>query len=196
MTASTASYDQLIALAQGGVDLPSPEQAKAIRIAAGLTQRELAAAIGASVDSLSRWERGEVRPEGANRTRYALFLREAARTQRQRRREMSTILGGPTMTIFGEYPEEQARADLEALAAAGEQGVTVVFAERAGKTVYMGGGVRDPGETRERFKLLARRGLATASGVKTDWENGTAIREKEHFLISPAGVAALEEASS
>ncbi len=54
--------------------LPSPEERRNIRLEAGISQQELAAALGASRVTLSRWETGTRRPRGEMAIRYARAL--------------------------------------------------------------------------------------------------------------------------
>jgi DNA-binding transcriptional regulator YiaG len=49
-----------------------------LRLAAGLSQGELAAAIGVTPACISRWEAGDRRPRGAAAVAYAQLLRELA----------------------------------------------------------------------------------------------------------------------
>lgn len=54
--------------------LPDPEQRRALRHQLGLEQREVAAELGVSVQTLSAWENGRSRPTGERRERYAALL--------------------------------------------------------------------------------------------------------------------------
>jgi DNA-binding transcriptional regulator YiaG len=49
-----------------------------VRIAAGISQGELAAAVGVTAACISRWEAGDRRPRGEAAARYAQTLRELA----------------------------------------------------------------------------------------------------------------------
>ena len=49
-----------------------------LRVAAGLSQGEMAAAIGVTPACISRWEAGDRRPRGAAAVAYAQLLRELA----------------------------------------------------------------------------------------------------------------------
>jgi transcriptional regulator with XRE-family HTH domain len=61
------------------LDLPPPEQRRALREAAELTQQELADVIGVSKQAISHWETGIRTPRGAFLGRYV----EALRTLRE-----------------------------------------------------------------------------------------------------------------
>lgn len=52
---------------------------RAIRIASGLSMREIADAIGATESRLSRWETGNARPTGEAAARWAQLLDELAK---------------------------------------------------------------------------------------------------------------------
>lgn len=56
--------------------LPRREVARAIRIAAGVTQQDLADELGTSRNTISRWETGERNPSPRLRARYAMILRQ------------------------------------------------------------------------------------------------------------------------
>lgn len=63
-------------------DLPVPAERRRLRMAAGLTLRQLAEIVGTSHSAVSRWETGQREPRGANRRIYAVALdelREVAR---------------------------------------------------------------------------------------------------------------------
>ena len=55
--------------------LPTPEECRAIRLAASLSVREFAAALGVSSAVLGDWETGRRRPSSGFRERYAEGLR-------------------------------------------------------------------------------------------------------------------------
>jgi len=54
--------------------LPEPEQRRALRLALGIEQREIAEDLGVSVQTVSAWENGKARPTGVRRERYAALL--------------------------------------------------------------------------------------------------------------------------
>lgn len=68
--------NQLIAQAKALRDLPTPERAKCIRAAAGITQDVLAEEVGVHRVTIARWEAGLTRPGGAPGVKYARLLRQ------------------------------------------------------------------------------------------------------------------------
>ncbi|QIY95871.1 helix-turn-helix transcriptional regulator [Streptomyces sp. S1D4-11] len=56
-------------------DLPAPAERRAIRQAAGLSQGELAEAIGVTRQAVSHWEAGTRTPKGALLDRYVAAIR-------------------------------------------------------------------------------------------------------------------------
>ncbi|WP_435601262.1 helix-turn-helix transcriptional regulator [Streptomyces sp. C10-9-1] len=56
-------------------DLPSPAERRAIRQAAGLSQGELAEAIGVTRQAVSHWEAGTRTPQGTAMERYVSAIR-------------------------------------------------------------------------------------------------------------------------
>lgn len=58
--------------------LPPPVVARAIRIAAGASQQQLADELGVNRVSVARWEAGDRRPRGELRIRYAALLEQLA----------------------------------------------------------------------------------------------------------------------
>jgi DNA-binding transcriptional regulator YiaG len=54
--------------------LPPPERARAIRVAAGVSQQRLADELGVHWTTLARWERGERQPRPKQRVAYAELL--------------------------------------------------------------------------------------------------------------------------
>lgn len=73
-TASLSEIERLAERARLRGQLPSPAMCRAIRINAGVTQEELAAAVGVSRQTLIHWERAERRPRLDARERYARAL--------------------------------------------------------------------------------------------------------------------------
>jgi transcriptional regulator with XRE-family HTH domain len=59
-------------------DAAQSGRGRRIRLAAGLSQAELAAAVGVSPVAISRWEAGDRRPRGGAAVAYAQLLRELA----------------------------------------------------------------------------------------------------------------------
>lgn len=58
--------------------LPSPRVRQQLRVAAGLTQAEVADAIGVQRVAVARWEAGLTQPHRGNRLKYAHLLRRLA----------------------------------------------------------------------------------------------------------------------
>lgn len=56
--------------------LPTPEHARAIRRAAGVTQTRMAQELGVTRATINRWESGERRPRGKHLAAYAAVLAE------------------------------------------------------------------------------------------------------------------------
>lgn len=54
--------------------LPSPALARAVRVAAGVTQQRLADEVGVHRMTVARWETGERHPRGAMAARWAEVL--------------------------------------------------------------------------------------------------------------------------
>ena len=67
---------ELLARAKAASRLPTPSRRRSIREAAGVTQAELAAALGVSKPALERWERGDARPRGRHAAAYAALLEQ------------------------------------------------------------------------------------------------------------------------
>jgi DNA-binding transcriptional regulator YiaG len=59
--------------------LASPERARALRVAAGLTQEEMGTHCGVSGRAVHTWERGIRRPRGPGAVRYAKALARIAK---------------------------------------------------------------------------------------------------------------------
>jgi len=58
--------------------IPSPPVARAIRLAANVTQGQVAEVVGVHVDTVRSWESGDHRPRGEAGARYAALLRQLA----------------------------------------------------------------------------------------------------------------------
>ncbi|MFG3610364.1 helix-turn-helix transcriptional regulator [Streptomyces sp. NPDC047928] len=58
--------------------LPPPRVRQQLRRAGGLTQAELAEALGVQRVAVARWEAGLTQPHRNNRLKYAAFLRQLA----------------------------------------------------------------------------------------------------------------------
>ncbi|WP_434316383.1 helix-turn-helix domain-containing protein [Leifsonia sp. P73] len=56
--------------------LPSPDLARAIRRAAGVSQVRMGIELGVHRLTIARWESGERAPQGARRTAYAALLEQ------------------------------------------------------------------------------------------------------------------------
>lgn len=72
------SLDELLQLY---ADLPDPPERKRLREASGLTQLELAKAIGVSQPALALWETGRYKPSGRNLRPYVDALRRMRQAQ-------------------------------------------------------------------------------------------------------------------
>lgn len=83
MTATTAEKIRL--RMQVRRDLPSPEQRRALRESAGLSQQELAEAIGVTRQAVSHWEAGIRNPRGAVLDRYVDAIRALSEAPTPRR---------------------------------------------------------------------------------------------------------------
>lgn len=57
-----------------------PDRARAVRLAAGISVRQLAQAIGVQPSTLSRWERGLRRPRPEQAKRWCALIERLART--------------------------------------------------------------------------------------------------------------------
>jgi transcriptional regulator with XRE-family HTH domain len=60
-------------------ELPSPKVCRMIREQAGLSQNDIADALGVSRVAVTRWENGARRPRGRLLRRYARLLEEIAK---------------------------------------------------------------------------------------------------------------------
>ncbi|MDX3366178.1 helix-turn-helix transcriptional regulator [Streptomyces sp. ME02-6987-2C] len=58
--------------------LPTPQVRQQLRLAAGLTQTEVAEAIGVKRLAVAQWEAGRAQPHRGNRRAYAHLLRKLA----------------------------------------------------------------------------------------------------------------------
>jgi DNA-binding transcriptional regulator YiaG len=86
MTAVRAqTSSELVARARAGRRLPPPSLAAAIRRDCGVTQRELAEALGVDRVTVARWEIGEHVPRGEARLRYIEILEQLALVRREGR---------------------------------------------------------------------------------------------------------------
>ena len=57
-----------------GLTLPSPSEARAIRERAGVSEARLGQELGVTRGAVAKWERGDRRPRGDARLRYARVL--------------------------------------------------------------------------------------------------------------------------
>ena len=73
-----ASLDELLARATRTRRLPTPNRGRRLRRAAGISQKELAAALGVTRLTLGRWEAGTAAPTGVHRERYGEALARLA----------------------------------------------------------------------------------------------------------------------
>jgi transcriptional regulator with XRE-family HTH domain len=184
----------IVALATRGAlaDLPSPEQAQAIRVAAGVSQRELARTLQVHEQTISKWERGLLVPSGSARDRYALFLSTAALSQQRRRTIMSSAFG-LTSPVSYEPPRHYAgnteihEEDLVALLHQLKD-EPIQLVKRSNVRSY--GNPQE--ETRDRLSFLARRALVTKKSDE-DWEQGSVVKITETYEITEAGLAAIGE---
>lgn len=64
----------IITTARTRRSLPDPPTAKAIRLAACLTEREIGSSVGVTAATVCRWERGTRKPRGRQRDAYAAVL--------------------------------------------------------------------------------------------------------------------------
>jgi DNA-binding transcriptional regulator YiaG len=82
MTHAEAIEDALrkaVELAATRRQLPTPSECVSIRLKAGLTREQLAAAVGVTDSALALWEKGARRPSDRHAERYLSVLREIAR---------------------------------------------------------------------------------------------------------------------
>ena len=71
------SVEELLLLTEAR-QLAASGRGRDVREAAGVSQAEIGAAIGATVAGISKWENGLRRPSGASAIRYARVIRELA----------------------------------------------------------------------------------------------------------------------
>lgn len=62
-------------------NLPPPAERRAIRIASGVTQEDIAGEVGRTRAAVSRWESGERAPRGADLVAYAELLQRLKSTE-------------------------------------------------------------------------------------------------------------------
>lgn len=79
MTIHKMKLDEALERASRRRSFPLPVERRLLRMRAGLTQAEIAAAIGASPASISRYESGKREPSAAARERYCQVLDRLAR---------------------------------------------------------------------------------------------------------------------
>ena len=72
------TLDEALDQARARKALPAPRVRRLLREASGLTQADLAAAVGVDPASISRWESGIRHPRRAAHTRYAAVLERLA----------------------------------------------------------------------------------------------------------------------
>jgi transcriptional regulator with XRE-family HTH domain len=77
----TAAIDALLAEASARRALPPVEIRRLLRQRVGISQQELADAIGVSRPALSRWETGSRSPRGSSRIAYAQALQRLGREE-------------------------------------------------------------------------------------------------------------------
>ncbi len=73
MDSNDTTVDTLITRVREG-RLPAPRQRRDIRASAGVSLRDMAAALGVTPMTVLRWERGDVRPAPANAIAYRRLL--------------------------------------------------------------------------------------------------------------------------
>ncbi|MBT2391635.1 helix-turn-helix transcriptional regulator [Streptomyces sp. ISL-1] len=71
----TATADYIRSRLGVRLELPQPDERRALREAAGLTQQEVADAIGVTRAAISQWEAGTRTPRGALLDRYVDAIR-------------------------------------------------------------------------------------------------------------------------
>lgn len=76
---SQVPHTDLLALARAGRDWAASGAGRSVRLAAGLSQRDIARALGVTQGTVLRWERGEAHPRLEVAARYALLLQELSK---------------------------------------------------------------------------------------------------------------------
>jgi HTH-type transcriptional regulator/antitoxin MqsA len=76
MTVTSAPPRGLVEHVRAAQRLPAPAVAKAIRLAAGVTQQQIAVELQIDRVTVARWELGERTPRGELRLRYIALLDE------------------------------------------------------------------------------------------------------------------------
>lgn len=61
------------------LSLPSPDECQGIRKAVGLSQSDVAAEVGVSTETISRWESGRTLPQHRHRATYLAVLDDLRR---------------------------------------------------------------------------------------------------------------------
>ena len=79
MSTLSPLFEPLKAKLQARRELPSPAARRALRTAAGVSQEDVARAVGVTRQCISWWEAGERTPTGENLTRYVAALAEIKR---------------------------------------------------------------------------------------------------------------------
>ena len=75
---AAGAMSELLNRARAVGKLPAPHARQRIRTDAGISQRELAGALGVDVMTLNRWERGLTQPRGEHAAAYASVLERLA----------------------------------------------------------------------------------------------------------------------
>lgn len=72
----TALLANVVALATTKHNLPAPEMRRALRIAAGLSQQQVANGLGVSRSAVDHWEKGRREPRAQHLAEYAYLLQQ------------------------------------------------------------------------------------------------------------------------
>lgn len=67
--------ERVRALLRAPADLPEPDRLRSLRESAGISQQELATALGVTRAAVSHWENGTRSPRGEMRHRYVSAIR-------------------------------------------------------------------------------------------------------------------------